>query len=156
GSQEEMMQAMDEGKAIVTEYLESLAREPVTAKTLFVEKNLRIDLGDFVLIGRLDRVDEHEDGTLEIIDYKSGRQKVEAADVADDLAMACYQLLLKGAYPDREVCASILALRSNTRATAALTPGQMEEFRNDLVMLGREILNRDLQGLTPGRKVICP
>lgn len=154
-SQEEMMQAMDEGKAIVTEYLEALAREPVTARTLFVEKSMRLDLGDFVLIGRLDRVDEHEDGTLEIIDYKSGRQTVQAEEVKNDLAMACYQLMLREAYPGRPVCASILALRTNTRATAALSDAEAAEFRSDLVALGSEILNRDFVSLVPRVKTVC-
>lgn len=155
GSQEEMMQAMDEGKAIVTEYLEAIAREPVTAKTLFVEKSLRLDLGPFVLIGRIDRVDEQEDGSLEIVDYKSGRQTVAAQEVADDLAMACYQLLLKSAYPDRAVSASILALRSNTKASAGLSDEERARFQDDLVALGPEILGRDFESLAPRRKVIC-
>jgi RecB family exonuclease len=154
-SQEEMMQAMDEGKAIVTEYLEALAREPVTSKTLFVEKSMRLDLGDFVLIGRLDRVDEHEDGTLEVVDYKSGRQTVLPEEVKNDLAMACYQLMLREAYPGRPVQASILALRTNTRATAALTDAEAAEFRSDIVALGNEILNRDFASLVPRVKVVC-
>ena len=155
GSQEEMMQAMDEGKAIVTEYLEAISREPVTAKTIFVEKSARLDLGPFVLLGRIDRVDEREDGSLEIIDYKSGRQTVSAQEVSDDLAMACYQLLLKSLYPERAVCASILALRTNTKATASLTDAERSAFETDLVALGGEILSRDFESLAPRRKTIC-
>ena len=64
------MQAMSEGKAIVEKYVEAVATLPVTAMTIWVEKQLRADLGPFVLLGRLDRVDEHEDGTVEVVDYK--------------------------------------------------------------------------------------
>jgi RecB family exonuclease len=155
GSQEEMMQALAEGKELLTQHLEDHARHAVTAKTLYVEKMLRLDMGEFNLVGRLDRVDEHEDGRLEIIDYKSGRDTVSQDEIECDLAMACYQLLLREAHPGRKVEASIVALRTNARATASLSDEGAEEFRHDLLFLGDEILNRDYEGMTPRSKILC-
>ncbi|MBS1707335.1 MAG: PD-(D/E)XK nuclease family protein [Armatimonadetes bacterium] len=152
-SQEEMMEAQAEGKAIVADYIEAVQREPVTAKTLFVEKSMRLDMGEFDLIGRIDRVDEREDGTLEIIDYKSGRQAVSESDVADDLAMACYQLMLRAAYPGREVVATIIALRSRSKATASLEDA--DALTEDLQAIGKEILHRDYENLAPTPKPLC-
>lgn len=154
-SQEEMMQAMDEGKEIVQNYIEAIQREPVTSKTIYVEKNLRLDLGEFVLIGRVDRVDEHEDGSLEIIDYKSGRGSVSTEEVATDLAMGVYQVLLRALHPDRKVRATIVAVRTNVRASAELGAGELESFVVDLKSLGGEMLHRDYQGLLPTPKKIC-
>ncbi len=155
-SQDEMMQALSEGKAIVEKYVDAVVAQPVTAKTLWVEKNLRLDLGPFVLIGRLDRVDEHDDGAIEVVDYKSGRQDVRTEDVATDLAMCCYQILLRDQFPDRPVRARIIAIRSGASATASLSDSEAEDFRRDILFLGQEILDRDYANLAPRPKDLCP
>lgn len=155
-SQEEMMEAQAEGKAIVEDYIEAVQRQPVTAQTLFVEKSVRLDMGEFVLLGRIDRVDEHDDGTLEIIDYKSGRHAVTEEDVTSDLAMACYQLMVRDMFPGRRVVASIVALRSVSKATASMTDDEAAAFASDLRFIGHEILSRDYENMWPAPKVLCP
>lgn len=154
-SQEEMMEAMAEGKAIVESYVESVQAQKVTASTLYIEKLLRTDMGPFTLVGRLDRVDEHEDGSLEIVDYKSGRRGVTEEEVATDLAMCCYGLLLGAKHPESAISASIIALRSGEKATVQFEPDVMAEFRKDLVVLGNEILGRDFENLVPAQKELC-
>lgn len=152
---DEMMQELAEGKAMLEAHIERWQREPVTAKTIAVEKLYRRDLGPFELIGRIDRLDEHEDGTLEIIDYKSGRQTVTAADVADDLAMGIYQLILQEHFPGRRIVASIVALRSGEKATASLTDEALEEFKLLTIELGQKILNRCWESEEPLSKSLC-
>lgn len=154
-SQDEMMQALSEGKSIVEKYVDAVASQPVTAKTILVEKSLRLDLGDFVLLGRLDRVDEGDDGTIEVVDYKSGRETVTSDEVATDLAMGCYQLLLREAYPGKKVVASIIALRSGDKATSGFSDQEAEGFRRDIEFIGGEILHRDYENLVPVRKPLC-
>ncbi len=154
-SQDEMMQAMAEGKAIVESYVERREKEVVTAQTMYVEKLVRRDLGPFALIGRVDRVDEHEDGTLEVIDYKSGRLEVSEEDVKHDLAMNCYQVIMEGLFPDRQIVSSIIALRSGKRATARLTAEESAEFLADITRLGTVILDLDWEGHSPQRKPLC-
>lgn len=154
-SQEEMQQALADGKQIVGDYIDRWAARPVDVKTIFVERQLRADMGDFVLIGRVDRVDEHPDGALEIIDYKSGRSTVEESAVRDDLAMSCYQLLLREQFPDRQISATIIAVRTGASATARLTDAEIMQLRTDLQALAEEILNRDYENLAPVPKPIC-
>lgn len=150
-----MMQDLAEGKAMVEAHIERWKREPVTARTIAVEKLYSIDLGAFRLVGRIDRLDEREDGSLEIIDYKSGRQTVTPQEVADDLAMGVYQLILKEHHPDRNIFASIVALRSGEKATASLTNEQLEEFRFALIEIGQKILNRVWESEEPISKELC-
>lgn len=154
-SAQEMQEAMSEGKAILAAYVERELVGESEAQTLFVEKQLRADLGPFVLLGRLDRIDEYPDGTLEVIDYKSGRDSVSDEDVANDLAMACYQLLVQTNFPDRAVKATIIALRSGARATAQMSPEDLAQFKDDLIALGQEILGRDYEHLVPVPKRLC-
>jgi len=154
-SAEEMAEAFGEGRQILERYVEEAQSKPVGAKTLFVERQFRHDFGDFVLIGRIDRVDEYEDGSLEVVDYKSGRDSVSADDVATDIAMCCYQLLLRKKYPDRPVSARIIALRTGESATHSLTQSELEEFERDIVNLAREILSENFDERRPVRKPIC-
>ncbi|MCG9895976.1 MAG: PD-(D/E)XK nuclease family protein [Fimbriimonadaceae bacterium] len=154
-SQEEMTQALAEGKEILAGYIEEVQKAPVTAETVMIEKTLRMDLGDFVLLGRVDRVDRREDGTLEIIDYKSGRRKVGPEDVQGDLAMDVYQLLVRHHHPETPVMATIIALRANSSASARLSDQEAEEVREDLIRLGREVLHRDWSAVEPTAKRLC-
>ncbi|MCW5935803.1 MAG: PD-(D/E)XK nuclease family protein [Fimbriimonadaceae bacterium] len=154
-SQEEMAQAMAEGKAIVEAYTEAMAAEPATSRTRFVEMSLRADLGPFELVGRIDRLEEHEDGRLEIVDYKTLRETVAEDEVRFDLAMGCYQLLVSRNFPDRPVSATIVALRGRARATVAFTAEELAEFESALVELGKEIIAREYEMVTPKPKELC-
>lgn len=154
-SAEEMAEAFGEGKEIVERYVEEALAKPAASKTLYIEKMLRKDLGEFVLLGRLDRIDEYEDGTVEVVDYKSGRSSVSAEDVATDLAMCCYQLLLRHHFPGRPIRASILALRTGNWASYSLSDEEADQFEKDLCVLGSEILSCDFGELTPAPKELC-
>ena len=154
-SAEEMAEAHGEGKEILERHVREEAFQPAGAKTLFVEKQLKLDLGPFVLVGRLDRVDEHEDGSLEVIDYKSGRETVSAEDVQADIAMSCYQLLLRSQYPDKPISATVLALRSGEKASHGMSVEEMAEFESDIRFIGSQILAHDYEMLVPTFKRIC-
>ena len=155
-SAEEMAEAFGEGKQILTRHVQRIAEIPRAAKTLYVERQFRWDMGEFALIGRIDRIDEHDDGSLEIVDYKSGRESVSQDEVATDIAMCCYQLLIRKLFPDRAVHATILALRSGESSSAAMTEDELGEFEQDLRKLGLEILNEEYNELVPVFKPLCP
>ena len=154
-SAEEMAEAFGEGRQILERYVAEAQSKPPEAKTLYVERQFRHDFGDFVLIGRIDRVDEYEDGTLEVVDYKSGRESVSDEDVAGDIAMCCYQFLLSQKYPGRPVRARILALRSSQSATHAMSAIEMEEFERDIAYLAKMILTENFDERKPVRKPMC-
>jgi hypothetical protein len=155
-SPEHAAQAQSEGRQIVEAYVQAAIEAPREARTLFLEKFLRVDMGEFDMIGRLDRVDEHPDGTLEVIDYKSGRLEVSPEDVVMDIGVCCYQLMLRRHYPDRPVRGTILALRTGVQASAALSERELEVFEEDLKVLGRQILSTDFNEVVPVFKPICP
>lgn len=153
---EEMAEAYGEGRQILERYVEQEAKRSVSSKTLFVERLLNLEYDRFRLVGRLDRVDEHEDGSLEIIDYKSGRHKVSSEDVAQDIAMSCYQLLLSRQFPGRPIRATIIALRSGVQASASLSADELAHFERDIELLGDEIVTSDdLYDREPVYKEMC-
>lgn len=124
-------------------------------ETIFTEKTISLDMGPFVLSGRVDRIDRHPDGTLEIIDYKSGRWEVTPEEVAEDLAMSIYQLILRRNHPGTRVLATIYCLRSGAQATAELSEADIETFAADILQLGQQILHRDYEHVEPERIPAC-
>ena len=154
-SAEEMAEAYGEGKLILERHVEEHKKRPTTSQTLFVERQLKLDMEEFELVGRLDRVDQHEDGTLEIIDYKSGRDSVDQDDVKFDLALGCYQLLLRHKFPGQPVKATVIALRTGQSATASLSNEELEELAGDLHSLGLRILTEEFHEIFPTHKQIC-
>jgi putative RecB family exonuclease len=94
-------------------------------------------------------VDEHPDGALEIIDYKSGRNEVDEEQVRNDLALHCYALLLQEIYPDRPLWIAIYALRPNKKVAVPLDAGALAEFRELLDALVAQILDEDWDLLAP-------
>ena len=155
-SADEAAEALGEGREIVARYVEEQLRSERKAKTLFTERQMRHDLGDFALIGRLDRLDEREDGALVVVDYKSGRSDVDPEEVRMDIAMNCYALLVKRKYPDRPVHGTIVAIRTGRSGTASWTDGELDLFESDLRRLGAEILAEDYPELHPTFKALCP
>ncbi len=154
-SPEEMQEAYGEGKEIVAYTIEEeLKREP-GVRTVAVEKFLKADLGPFVLIGRVDRLDQHPDGTLEIVDYKSGRGSVSDEDVVNDFAMACYQLLIRKNFPGVQVKATIHALKAKAKASASLSTEELARFESDLRELGQQILATTIDDHSPSMKSLC-
>ncbi|MFI5385261.1 MAG: RecB family exonuclease [Fimbriimonadales bacterium] len=154
-SAEEMAEAYHEGKEILERHVEDYKKRETRGRVLFVEKQIKLDMGEFDLTGRIDRVDEHEDGTLEIVDYKTGRDEVSAKDVETDIAMGCYQLLLSRGFPGRPVIATIYALRSGEQATESMTMEELDQFEKDVRLLGGEILTQEYYDLTPRVKRLC-
>lgn len=128
-----------------------VAEESVDKTRLFLaEKMIKHDMGDFILTGRVDRIDEHlADGALEIIDYKSGRDFVSEEDVREALAMCIYQLIAKRAWPDRRVFATIHALRGGVSASAELSNDELDQWEDAIRDIGRQIIETDYESLRP-------
>lgn len=154
-SPEEAQEALAEGRELISTYVEEQIAAPSEAKTIYIEKQLRKDMGDFVLMGRIDRVDEWPDGKIEIIDYKSGRKETDPTELLNDIAMNCYHLLLRGVLPDNKMVSTIIAVRTGSKTTVEPTEAALEEFRHDLLLLGGEILNREWEDVRPMAKEIC-
>ena len=145
------------GESMVTAYHAAFEERAVReVETILAERQIKTDMGAFWLAGRIDRVDRHPDGSLEVIDYKSGRWEVTPEEVASDLAMNAYQYILRSMYPDTRVFATVYCLRSGIQASAALTPEDAERFGIDMRYLGEEIISRDYENVEPVKLELCP
>ncbi|MEN6584167.1 MAG: PD-(D/E)XK nuclease family protein [Armatimonadota bacterium] len=142
-SAEESEERMGEAAQYLQQYHTEYAIAGV--KTLLTEKQLKCDMGEFDLIGRLDRLDEHPDGHLEVVDYKSGRLSVAEEEVHDDLAMGIYAYLTRCTYPGRGVTATIYCLRTGNKATVEFTDEDISEIEDGVRVVAEKIAPIDIE-----------
>lgn len=155
-SSEAMQEAYGEGKEIIEKFVERERASPrFEGTTIAVERTFRREMDDFILIGRVDRLLRTSDGVLEIVDYKSRRRGVTAEDVANDLAMSCYQLLVREAYPEEPVRARIIALAGEEEATYSMSPDELNQLELDLNKLGNQMLSTDWFDAESEYKSVC-
>ncbi len=79
----------EKGKKILRHFYK--AQENAWNVPVFLESGFKIKLGDYTLNGKIDRIDQLPDGTLEIIDYKTGKTK-ETLTAKDKEQLLIYQI----------------------------------------------------------------
>lgn len=160
-SPEEAAAQLEVGEQLLHQYHAS-APEPGRV-TLWTEKTVQHRYPDFVLFGKLDRLDRRPDGSLEVIDYKSGRLKVTTEEVRGSLAMSVYQLLVARQHPGERVHSSIHCLRSGESATIVRSPEELDEFEREICEVVHTLLQDREMRARPGAQCrecvyprICP
>ena len=80
------------GRKQLTAFLNSAAAKP-HGRVAMVEHHIELEMAGAMVVGRIDRVDEDDDG-LTIVDYKTGRPKTQ--EIADDsLQLSVYALAMR-------------------------------------------------------------
>ena len=97
GDSAEERQLREKARRALLRYRERLAEAGVGGTPRWFERSFRFNLGPHVLRGRVDRIDELEDGGHELIDYKTGAPK-RADQLADDVQLALYSLAAREAW----------------------------------------------------------
>ncbi|MFA5210900.1 MAG: ATP-dependent DNA helicase [Patescibacteria group bacterium] len=78
-----------DGKRILKDFYETNLNNWTIPVAL--ESGFKIKIGEFLLNGKIDRIDKLADGTLEIIDYKTGKPK-EKLEAGDKAQLLIYQI----------------------------------------------------------------
>lgn len=69
----------------------SKARAIPASQILHTEESFEIKIGDITVVGRIDRIDQRPDGTVAIVDYKTGRAK-DQEDADESLQLSLYAI----------------------------------------------------------------
>ncbi|HMB71381.1 MAG TPA: PD-(D/E)XK nuclease family protein, partial [bacterium] len=121
----------------------------------------RVDLGDgvaFRVRGRADRVDRRADGSLEVVDVKTGRPRVAAGKIARTeagrttvaLQLPLYLAAVSGALGERVACAEFWhATAEHGYRRIPFTAADLEEARPGLARLLAHVAERSAAGWFP-------
>ncbi len=137
-SEEHARRRYEQGLEALRVFLEREGRGPVASD---VERDFRVKLGDVILAGRMDRVDEGPDGTA-IIDYKTS--ELDDDDRADEKARDSLQLRvyalahqeLTGEIPGRIELRYVL---SGARGTTQPDAGMIDRTREKVLAIAESV-----------------
>lgn len=96
------------------------------------EMSFNFIIGNYSIIGFIDRVDMYDD-YLEIIDYKTGKREVAQKDVHSNLQLGIYALAASLKFPDKKIVASLHYLRSGRIKSHTFSKEDIEEVKKMLV-----------------------
>lgn len=106
---------------------------------LAVEKEFRLRVGPFTVLGFIDRVDWVDDETVEVIDYKSNRILFTREEVDASLQLGLYALAAKRTWPwAKRVKLTYQMLRHGIRQTTERTDEELDGVLRYVETLGRQ------------------
>jgi len=127
------------------------------SKIIALEQRLLFKLGEYKIIGFIDRLGQREDGTYEIRDYKTNGTLPEQAKMEENRQLALYEIGLKQLWDDVENTELIWHfLRFNKEIKVKKTPEQLKKLEEDVVSKITEIEEATEMDNFPAREsVLC-
>lgn len=105
---------------------------------LAIEKEFRLSVGPFTVLGFIDRIDRVDDETIEVIDYKTNRQIFSRDEVEHSLQLSLYHVAVQRMWPwAKNVRLTFHMLRHGLRLRTERTPEQLEAALRYVETMGR-------------------
>lgn len=127
----------------------------------FLERPFNLKVGDYWINGRIDRIDKLEDGTYEVVDYKTG-SKPSYQNLGKDLQLSIYALACRDILKINASKLSLYYLEENERVSTSRSDADMDFLAAEITDLIREMQNSKFAPV-PGFhctfcdfKIICP
>lgn len=124
------------GAEILTEFYE-VNSKPFKVPA-FLERGFTLKMDKANITGRIDRIDQLEDGTYEIIDYKTGTFK-RGAKLDKDLQLTLYALAAKDLFKIPVSKLSLYFLDGNEKISTERTDEQLENCRDEVNAMIQEM-----------------
>jgi len=132
------MDVFAEGLAILRRFI---AEQGVVdhRDVLAIEKEFRLPVGPFEVLGFIDRVDWIDDETVEVIDYKTNHQIFTRDEVDTSLQMSLYEVAVRRLWPwAKKVKLTFWMLRHGVRQETTRTEEQLADALAYVETLGRQ------------------
>ena len=151
-NQKQKQEYYDLGKEILKKFVKDFAQEEPKVKLYnnqpALEMNFRLKIEKDSIIGKIDRIDELQDGSLEIIDYKTGKvEKKISKENKEQLLI--YYLACKERFGDIKIKLSYYYLNDNQKISFVPKEQEVEEFKEKLLEKIKKIKKSDFRA-TPG------
>ena len=132
------MDVFAEGLAILRRFI---AEQGVVdhRDVLAIEKEFRLPVGPFEVLGFIDRVDWLDDETVEVIDYKTNHQLFARDEVDTSLQMSLYEVAVRRLWPwAKKVKLTFWMLRHGVRQVTTRIEEQLADALAYVETLGRQ------------------
>ena len=132
------MDVFAEGLAILRRFI---AEQGVVdhRDVLAIEKEFRLPVGPFEVLGFIDRIDWIDDETVEVIDYKTNHQLFTRDEVDTSLQMSLYEVAVRRLWPwAKKVKLTFWMLRHGVRQETTRTEEQLADALAYVETLGRQ------------------
>ncbi|MFA4890762.1 MAG: UvrD-helicase domain-containing protein [Candidatus Gracilibacteria bacterium] len=129
----------------------------------FIEKDFNLKIGEYMLTGRIDRIDKLPDGSYEVIDYKTGRGS-EQLSKENKLQLYLYALACRDVLSVNVSKLSLYYLEDGRKLSMTMSKGydELDSVREDVLAYVQQMKESDFAP-TPGfqcqfcdYRLICP
>jgi len=119
----------------------------------FLEKSFKLKVGDYTIKGRIDRADKTEDGTLEVIDYKTGKSKSQK-EVDSDQQLMIYAMASAECFGKPASRSTLYFLDEDVKVSTKPDTAVLEKTKEKIIQIADRINKSDFSP-TPS-KFKCP
>jgi DNA helicase-2/ATP-dependent DNA helicase PcrA len=142
GTSDDELQFRDRAREAMRLYWER--EEEGEGEPLWLERKFDIKIGPHRVRGRVDRVDRLPGGNHELIDYKTGERKSEAA-LENDLQLALYRVAAREDWDlEASVCSYYYVLDAD-KVAAPIGPDDAERVERTVLEVGEGVLGQDFE-----------
>jgi len=120
-----------QGIAQLLDFLSVLRSRPVP-HVLHTEETFDIRVGETVVVGRIDRMDAGADGTVTIVDYKTGKAR-DQKSADESLQLSLYAIAAQGKWGYKVGGLSFHNLENNVAVITTRSEGQLLKAREAVV-----------------------
>ena len=112
------------------------------AKPVAIEKGFNVLIGGTKFFGRIDRIDELKDGSVEIVDYKTGQSKDQKYVDKDD-QVTFYAIGVKEALGYEPKKMTLHFVGTGEKVTTTRTDAQLEQAKKEVSKIVKEMKSKD-------------
>ena len=138
---EERAAYLEKGRLALNRFFDDYQKNP-PAEILFLEKKFSFKIGADVIKGTMDRVDRLADGSLEIIDYKTGKNKTKL-EFKDKRQLILYKIFLEEFLGEKVSQLSYYYLESGEKFSFNATEKEIEKLKSGVIEEIAAIKNRN-------------
>ena len=142
GGSDDELQFRDRAREAMRLYWER--EDEAEGEPLWLERKFDIQIGPHRVRGRVDRVDRLADGSHELIDYKTGERKSEAA-LENDLQLALYRVAAREAWDLEAGSRSYYYVLDAEKVAAPVRPDDAERVERTVLEVGEGVLGQDFE-----------
>jgi DNA helicase-2/ATP-dependent DNA helicase PcrA len=142
GSSDDELQFRDRAREAMRLYWER--EDEAGGEPLWLERKFDIKIGSHRVRGRVDRVDRLADGSHELIDYKTGERKSEAA-LENDLQLALYRVAAREDWGLEASSCSYYYVLDAEKVAAPTKPDDAERVERTVLEVGEGVLSQDFE-----------